>query len=500
MTIPGLQDTEAPAEVERAIPWSAPVARPRSRGARLVATVLLIVSDLLAVNLAFFAAWYLRYELSLGGDVEPFDQVPYAVYMPLGLVLSGLVVAIFFFGSLYRRQQPAFWFNDFFAIFGRCGFAAMILFAGVTMARYPANSRLTFVLAWVLSALFVAIARLCVQTVSGVLHRRGIGTERVLIVGDDVLGRMVMQSVAAQPHLGLEVVGFLGELRQVNFGRFRYLGSVAEIDRVMADQAVDQVIVALPWTSHERQLRIVERCREAQVGFKLVPDLFEMSLSRIDLDTVSGVPLIGLKEVSISGWNLFFKRSLDLVITALALIPGSLVMAVVALAVKIDSPGPIIYQQQRVGKNGRVFTCYKFRSMRDGADREREQLESLNEQDEVIFKIRDDPRLTRVGRVIRRASLDELPQLYNVLKGDMSLVGPRPPLPTEVARYEEWHRKRLQVAPGLTGLWQVNGRSKLNFEEMVHLDLTYIQNWSISLDLSILLRTVPAVIAGGGAY
>jgi exopolysaccharide biosynthesis polyprenyl glycosylphosphotransferase len=467
---------------------------------RLLTPLLLVLSDLIAVNLAFFAAWYLRYERQVGGDVEPFDFVGYDVYLPLGLLLSVLVVTIFQFGSLYRTEQAAFWFTDLFAILGRCGFAAMTLFAFSTMIRYPASSRLTFVLSWVMATICVALGRLVVQSFTAALHRRGIGTERVVVVGENSLGRMVMQGIAARPHLGLQVVGFVGVERADDFGRFRHLGSVDEIDQVVKGSAIDQVIIALPSTSHELQLRIVEHCRQAGVRFKLVPDLFEMSLSRIDLDTVSGIPLIGLKEVSIEGRDLFVKRSLDLLLTSIALVPLSVVMLAVAFLVMLDSRGPIIYRQTRVGKHGRLFTIYKFRSMRVGADRELEQLMPFNDQDGPIFKKRDDPRMTRAGRIIRRASLDELPQLLNVLKGDMSLVGPRPPLPAEVERYEAWHRKRLQVAPGLTGLWQVSGRSSVNFEEMVVFDLAYIQNWSLSLDLSILLRTIPAVITGGGAF
>jgi exopolysaccharide biosynthesis polyprenyl glycosylphosphotransferase len=476
------------------------VDRTRPRLSRVLGPGLLVLSDLVAVNLAFYVAWYLRYELMLGGDVEPFDVVAYDVYLPLGLVLSALVVAIFFFGSLYRRHQAAFWFNEFFAILGRCGIAVMALFAFSTMLRYPASSRLTFIYAWLLATIFAALGRVLVQSAMGLLHRGGVGTERVVIVGDDSMGRMVMQGIAAQPHLGLQVVGFLGARRVENFGRFHYLGPVDEVDQICRDFGIDQVIIALPSTSHELQLRMVEHCRRAGVRFKLVPDLFEMSLSRIDLDTVSGVPLIDLKEVSIEGGSLLLKRAFDLALTFLALVPGSVVLLVVALLVRLESSGPIVYKQTRVGKAGRLFTLYKFRSMRVGAEHELEQLLPFNEQRGPIFKKRDDPRLTRAGRLIRRASLDELPQLFNVLKGDMSLVGPRPPLPSEVAQYEDWHRRRLQVAPGLTGLWQVSGRSGLNFEEMVVFDLAYIQNWSLGLDLSILLRTVPAVIAGRGAF
>jgi lipopolysaccharide/colanic/teichoic acid biosynthesis glycosyltransferase len=175
-------------------------------------------------------------------------------------------------------------------------------------------------------------------------------------------------------------------------------------------------------------------------------------------------------------------------------------LLVIALAIRLGSPGPIFFRQTRVGREGRLFTCYKFRSMRDGADELRAALHDLNEATGPIFKMRDDPRLTRVGKIIRRLSFDELPQLYNVLLGDMSLVGPRPPMPSEVEAYQAWHRRRLEVSPGLTGLWQVSGRSNLTFDEMVMLDLFYAENWSLVRDFKILLRTVPVVLRGTGAY
>ena len=172
----------------------------------------------------------------------------------------------------------------------------------------------------------------------------------------------------------------------------------------------------------------------------------------------------------------------------------------IAVAIKLESPGPVIFSQVRIGKGGRPFTCHKFRTMHLGADREKEKLTALNEAQGALFKIRNDPRITRMGRVLRRASLDELPQLYNILKGDMSLVGPRPQVPEEVDQYQEWHKKRLETWPGLTGLWQVSGRSNLSFDEMCLLDIYYIENWSPVLDTKILLRTFPKVILGDGAY
>ena len=194
------------------------------------------------------------------------------------------------------------------------------------------------------------------------------------------------------------------------------------------------------------------------------------------------------------------KRLFDLALAGFWAIVTSPVMLVIATLIKLDSPGPAVFRQLRVGKKGQRFWCYKFRSMREGAEDEQEHLQAYNEADGPLFKMRDDPRRTRVGRWLRRPSLDELPQLYNVLRGEMSLVGPRPPLPHEVAQYEAWQMRRLEVAPGITGLWQVSGRSDLTFDEQCLLDIYYIENWSPFLDIKILLRTVPQVFTGDGAY
>jgi exopolysaccharide biosynthesis polyprenyl glycosylphosphotransferase len=210
--------------------------------------------------------------------------------------------------------------------------------------------------------------------------------------------------------------------------------------------------------------------------------------------------MIGIKEVGISGFSQFIKRMVDIVIAGLGLTLFAPLMGLLALIIKLETPGPVLFQQDRVGKNGRLFTIYKFRSMVDGADYQKESLQELNEADGPLFKIRNDPRMTRLGRLMRRLSIDELPQLYNILMGDMSLVGPRPPIPSEVEQYNDWHKRRLEIAPGLTGLSQVSGRSELSFDEVALLDIYYIENWSPALDTKILLQTIPKVIFGNGAY
>jgi exopolysaccharide biosynthesis polyprenyl glycosylphosphotransferase len=258
--------------------------------------------------------------------------------------------------------------------------------------------------------------------------------------------------------------------------------------------------VALPWRSIEKIMDIMDQCEQLGVPARIVPDLFQLRLNRVDVDDLNGIPLIGVRDVSIRGWNRAIKRVVDIVIAAVGLILAAPVMGVASILIRWDSPGPVLFPQVRIGRDGRPFTIYKFRSMIVGAEAAQAQLRMINEATGPLFKIRRDPRMTRIGRWLRRLSIDEIPQLWNVLKGDMSLVGPRPAVPSEVAQYQPWHRKRLQVEPGMTGLSQVSGRSELTFDEMVMLDLFYAENWSLGLDFKIILRTIPTIIMGTGAY
>jgi exopolysaccharide biosynthesis polyprenyl glycosylphosphotransferase len=461
----------------------------------------LVTIDLLAVNLAFYMAWYARYRMGLVLDLDPGNYVEHIVYVPLQVTLSLVFVLIVSMRGLYRLPRAATALDDLGTIFTAGGIALMLVFAGSTFVRYPAESRLTLIFTWALIPVLVVGGRALVIGVISTLHQRGVGIVPTLVVGDSTLGRMIMQGLAAQPHLGYQVTGFLGNHDASDFGRFRWLGRPDELDRVARERRVGQVVIALPSTSHEAIMRIVEHCRRGGVQFWLVPDLYEMSLGQLDIDTVSGIPLMGIKESSIHGINFLLKRIMDVLIAGVLVVAFSWLFVLLALCVKLDDPdGPILFRQLRVGRRGTTFTALKFRSMRHGADTLLEELLARNEAEGPIFKMRDDPRRTRIGRFLRRSSLDELPQLFNVLFGEMSLVGPRPPTPREVALYEDWQRQRLETLPGITGLWQVTGRSELGFSEQVLLDITYIENWSLGLDLRILLRTIPAVLTGKGAF
>jgi exopolysaccharide biosynthesis polyprenyl glycosylphosphotransferase len=231
-----------------------------------------------------------------------------------------------------------------------------------------------------------------------------------------------------------------------------------------------------------------------------VPDLFQLSLNRVEFSNMAGIPMFSVREVRISPLERVIKRAIDLAITLLAAVPVLIVTGLIVLAIRLESPGPVLFWQERIGMKGKPFKMVKFRSMVVDAESQKEQLRQMNEASGPIFKIKNDPRLTRVGRIIRRLSFDELPQLYNVFKGEMSLVGPRPALPEEVAAYQPWHMQRLEVKGGITGLWQVSGRSDLTFDEQCLLDIYYIENWSLSLDFRLMLQTIPYSLFGKGAY
>ena len=463
----------------------------------------LVLADILLINVAFAISYWVRYDLQWFRAVDPAFDAPFSVYIPFAGVLTALLLIAYKLEGVYDHRRRASWFDEFHSITSGTTTGIIIMVVVTFFYRPLFYSRLLFIYTGALIVALLSFSRLVKSIVLHKLRQRGIGVVRALIVGAGEVGRTIMRNIVAQPGLGYQVVGFVDdnpEKGHKDIGRFKGLGSIDNLPRIVQEESIDEVIITLPWMYHRKIISIMAQCEREGVRARLVPDLLQMSLSRMDVDDLGGVPMIGIKEISITGWKLATKKALDFTISLVGLIVLSPLMLLVALAIKLDSPGPVLFRQIRVGKGGRHFVLYKFRSMSEGAEEEQQKLADLNETDGPIFKIRHDPRCTGVGRFLRRTSLDELPQLYNVLRGEMSLVGPRPPLPLEVEHYEEWHKKRLEVSPGMTGLWQVRGRSELTFDEMVLLDIYYIENWSAALDTEIFLRTIPRVIFGDGAY
>ena len=464
-------------------------------------TWVMILSDLVLINLALVGAYWMRYRLRL------FVEVGFAAtlwdYVPFAVILSVFLPIIFKLDGVYSSRRGVSWFDQTYAIVNATAKGTIVLLALLFAFRPLVYSRLLFLEAAVLIIFLTGLGRFVKGLIEARLRRRGIGVDRVLIVGGGEVGRTVIRTIVARPELGYQIVGLVDDnpdRGHSDIGRVKGMGGLERLAEIVDDERVDQVIVTLPWMYHRKIMGIVNECQRKRVEARIVPDLFQMSLSQVDVDDLGGIPLIGVRETTIGRWERVLKRSMDV---ALASVGGFLLfplMGIIALVVRLDSPGPAIFRQLRVGKGGRQFRCYKFRSMYEGAENEQERLKAYSDRDGPVFKIRDDPRCTRAGRWLRRTSLDELPQFYNVLRGEMSLVGPRPPLPDEVAQYEAWQMRRLEVAPGITGMWQVSGRSDLTFDEQCLLDIFYIENWSPFLDIKILLRTVPKIVLGDGAY
>ena len=323
---------------------------------------------------------------------------------------------------------------------------------------------------------------------------------RVLVVGAGEVGRRVAQEIRQYTWASLELVGFLDDDPAKRKCGLPVLGSLDDAARVVREYGVEDVIIALPRRAHARLDQLVQALHELPVRVLVIPDYFALALYRASVEDFAGIPMINLRAPALNGFQRLVKRAFDLVVGGILTLLALPVMGIVALAVKLDSPGPVLFRQQRVGENGRLFTMYKFRSMVANAETLQEQVSEVREDGCIIHKKPDDPRVTRVGRFIRRYSLDELPQLFNVLKGEMSLVGPRPELPWLVERYQPWQRKRFAVPQGITGWWQVNGRSDKPMHLHTEDDLFYIQNYSLWLDLVILWKTIWVVLRGRGAY
>jgi exopolysaccharide biosynthesis polyprenyl glycosylphosphotransferase len=378
---------------------------------------------------------------------------------------------------------------------------AWLLLIVLVFAQGPQAPVAALIILWALAVVLVPLARWVTRIT---VWSRTSFQERVLIIGAGEVGHVLAAKIAKHPEYRIHLVGFLddGEPRRNGAGGppVPLIGTLDDLDAIVLDQSIDRVIVAFSRARHHDFLRVVRACADAGVKVNIVPRLFEVVSSRALVDDVEGIPLLDVGHVELSVFGMTVKRAFDLVVGGVFFALFLAILAVTAIAIKLDSRGPVFYRQERMGRGGKTFWIYKFRSMRVGADAMRLDLAGQNDYSGPMFKMKEDPRVTRVGSWLRRWSVDELPQIINVMKGEMSLVGPRPLWVHEAKQCRGWTQKRLDITPGITGLWQVLGRSDIPFDEMVKLDYMYVTSWSLGWDIKLLLQTVHAVVEKRGAY
>lgn len=473
--------------------------------ARAVAASL-YAADLASTLAALAAAYLVRSEVLpryFPGRLTPL--YPFTWY----LVLVGPVVVIWtgllFLSGAYRSRRTS-GLKDEALLVGKIVLGGTVLLTILVYGlRLDFISRPFLPLFAVLNSLFVVVERLTVRIVARKVRARGYNYRTVVIIGDTPRARSMARLIHDHPWWGLKLLGLVRERPAsseagTTAGGLPVLGSLDDFPTVLTSLPVDEVILAVDRGDIEKLEDVFLLCEEMGVKTRLILDFFPHVFAKVELEEFDGTPLLTFSTTPEETGALVVKRFVDVSLAAglgLVCLPFA---ALLAALIKVTSHGPVLFRQVRCGLNGRPFTFYKLRTMVEDAEERLSEVAHLNEHDGPVFKSARDPRVTRFGRFLRRFSLDEIPQLWNVLKGEMSLVGPRPPLPDEVARYEKWQRRRLSMKPGLTGLWQVSGRSDLpSFDQWMELDLAYIDNWSLTLDAKILLRTIPTVLIGRGA-
>lgn len=424
---------------------------------------------------------------------EPPDYSRYLVAVPITIAVMVISLAI---NRAYAQIRGRAFIDEVYGLIGGVAVGGVLLLAMMSLYRGFSYSRLVTVYMVAAAVVLLLVFRLAMRGVLSQLRRRGVGTTRALVVGSGAGADSLIHRLEMFPEYGYELVGVVDDQLEQgsDYNRLPVVGDTQELNHLIMRHDVEQVFVALAEPDYEKILSMVAAAGDTSAEFKILPHLLEVITSGVVADDIDGIPLVGVRRSRLVGFNLLVKRVFDRVVGALLLLPGLPLMAVIAVLIKTDSPGPVIYTQERVGKDGKPFIAYKFRSMRINAEADTGP----------VFTSRDDPRVTKTGRFLRRTGLDELPQIFNVLKGEMSLVGPRPERPHFVTQFNQevpGYAERHAVAPGITGWAQLNDlRQDTSIEQRAIYDSYYVDNWSLSFDLKILLATFLRVFFHRNAY
>jgi len=466
--------------------------------AELFFSFLLVPLDFLAIILAGISAYYLRFT-TLATEIRPvIFSLPFGQYFNILSLIALAWLVIFALARLYNIKGSRRLTEEVYRVILACSTGLVLIVVLIFVFRELFSSRFIVLAGWLLAIIYISFARIVVRLIQRLLLNYGIGVHKLVLVGNSSTTDILIHEFSTRKNLGFAIVK-----RLKNFS----LEAEQELAEFVKINEIDEIMQSDPNLSKAEVLRLFDFADENHITFKYAADLLGAKVLKIEVSEIAGLPVVEVKETPLDGWGRILKRIFDLVGSLFFIILSSPIMLFTAIIIKADSPGPVIYKNKRVARNG-AFKLFKFRSMINqycvgddygsatALELEKKLIEERNTKTGPVYKISGDPRLTGVGKFIRRWSIDELPQFFNVLYGDMSLVGPRPHQPREVEKYERHHKKVLTVKPGLTGLAQISGRSDLSFEDEVKLDSYYIENWSLKLDLSILLRTPLAIIRG----
>ncbi len=467
--------------------------------AKLIA-IFLYLTEMIILVAAFFLSFYIRdiFFSAYFGPLIPIEQSQWLIY----IILPVWSILLFYFRT-YESQRTKPLTEEVWKVSGVSFFGPVILMSIVFLLKVEYISRLFIGIFGITAWLLLISERCLLRLYARYVRRQGFNYRNIIIIGTGRRAREMKDLIDQHKEWGLRLVGFVCELPDIRLNQIKdvpVLGDVSALPQMLEQHVVDELIFAVSRKRLEGLEEIFLLCEEQGIRTRIAVNFFPHMLAKVHLDEFHGVPLLTFTTTPHNEFLLMSKRLFDIVIALTLMLLFLPLTILITLAIRSTSKGEVLFKQTRVGLNGRHFTLYKFRSMcRDAAARQSE-VAHLNAMDGPAFKAFNDPRLTSIGCFLRRMSLDEIPQLYNVLMGDMSIVGPRPPLPEEVKQYKRWHRRRLSMKPGLTCLWQIGGRNNISdFKKWMEMDLRYIDNWSLQLDLKIFLKTIFVVLAGRGA-
>ena len=464
--------------------------------------ISLIISDLLMVGLAFRAAYFIRFELSLPIFEQGYQSVEY--YQGLVVFIIPLWITIFAVVGLYTQKNLLGGTREYSLVFyaSTTGLISVVG-TGFLLTDFIV-ARGWLILAWLLTFLFTATGRFALRRSVYALREWGYFLSPAIIVGVNEEARSLAEQLTMWRRSGLLLLGYMGregEAEQAVFSNLRSLGNLDKLREIVDHFSVKELIITTSALTRDELVTIFKEYGISKnVNLRLSSGLFELITTGVEITELASVPLVRVNKARLTGVDSVMKLILDYSVTIPGLIIISPILLFIAVLIKLDSRGPVIYRRRVMGVNGRQFDAYKFRTMTPNGDEILERHPELKAELDENHKLVEDPRVTRVGQFLRKTSLDELPQLFNVLRREMSLVGPRMISPLEMKKYDKWDMNLLTVRPGITGLWQVSGRSDISYAERVRMDMYYIRNWSIWLDIALLIRTIPAVLRARGAY